>query len=278
MVAGWTAVALTVVVVAGGRAGDDQGHREAVSMRAVAPEDTSVTPNPVLDGLADGAVLDVTVTDGVAGAGGVVRQCVRTTDGVAGCLNDFPVQFGEGGDARFLYELIDTGRCGATASCVLVVDDVGVTRRAVAHIVFGAPAPPAPDVAIATQRLVEAGDEVVVTIGGLTPGVNVQVGYCGPDCGRFTDVVADADGRATTTVVVGTDCERCGIAVIGGPHDSLVPVPFAPPPQPRYDGRRLATGLLVAAALLLAAWRIVIGVDWSPPSEAATPDMDAVEL
>jgi len=26
------------------------------------------------------------------------------------------------------------------------------------------------------------------------------------------------------------------------------------------------------------AWRIVVTVDWSPPSEAATPDLDTAEL
>ncbi|MBA3983423.1 MAG: hypothetical protein H0X61_07775 [Acidimicrobiia bacterium] len=55
-------------------------------------------------------------------------------------------------------------------------------------------------------------------------------------------------------------------------------MPFAPPPQPGYDASRLTVGLLVGAALLVAAWRIVAAVDWSPPSEAATPDLDAAEL
>ena len=79
-------------------------------------------------------------------------------------------------------------------------------------------------------------------------------------------------------MVVGAPCDRCGIAVIGSAHDTLTPVPFAPPPRPDYDDRRLTLGLLVAAALLVAAWRIVATIDWRPPSEADTPDLDAVEL
>ena len=103
-------------------------------------------------------------------------------------------------------------------------------------------------------------------------------GTASPECGRFTRAVADPQGRATTSVVIGPDCERCGIAVIGGSQASLTGVEFAPSPQPGYETRRLTIGLLVAAALLVVAWRIVASVDWRPPSEAATPDLDAVEL
>jgi hypothetical protein len=66
--------------------------------------------------------------------------------------------------------------------------------------------------------------------------------------------------------------------VIGSTHDTLTPVPFAPPPRPDYDERRLTLGLLLAAALLATAWRIVAAIDWRPPSEADTPDLDAAQL
>jgi hypothetical protein len=55
-------------------------------------------------------------------------------------------------------------------------------------------------------------------------------------------------------------------------------VSFAPLLTPGYDARRLAIGLVVAAVLLAAAWRIVAAVDWRPPSEADTPDLDMAEL
>ncbi|MDQ3738004.1 MAG: hypothetical protein M3337_02405 [Actinomycetota bacterium] len=273
------AMALLAVLGTGSQPGDDEGDLDdVVKLRAVLIEDTGITPSPVLDHLDDGDVLDVTVTDGVPGGRGTVRQCVRTTSGMASCVNDFPVQFGERGDARFQYQLVDTGRCGPARSCVLVVDDAGRTRRAVAHTVFGAPAPPPPVVTVTPGRLFEEGDEVQVVIGALTPGTTVQVGYCEPGCGNFTRVGADPLGLATTSVTIGANCERCGIAVIGGVHDSLTAMPFAPPPQPGYDTSRLTMGLLIAAALLITAWRIVATVDWRPPSEAATPDLDAVEL
>ncbi len=275
------AMALLAILGAASRAGDDGAGGDlddTVQMRAVVFEDTGLTPNPVLDHLVDGDVLDVAVTDGVADARGIVHQCVRTIDGVANCFNAFPVQFGDGGDARFQFQLLDNGRCGPAGACVLVVDDAARTRRAMAHTVFGAPALPAPVVTITPARLVDEGDEVQVAIRQLTPGTAVQVGYCGPGCDHLTRVVADPLGQATAKVVIGADCLRCGIAVIGGAHDSLTSVPFAPRPQPGYDTGRLTTGLLVAAALLVAAWRVVATVDWRPPSEAATPDMDAAEL
>ncbi len=274
-----SALVLLAVLAGGVRSGGDAGDRDdAVKIGAVALDDTGVTPNPVVDHLVDGDVLDVTVTDGVPGARGTVRQCVRTTGGLTNCVNTFPVQFGDGGDARFQYELVDTARCGPAGSCVLVVDDAARTRRAVAYTVFGAPAPPAPVVAITPARPAEEGDEVRVIITALTPGATVQVGYCTPDCERFNEVVADPLGLATTSLTIGPDCARCGIAVLGGALDSLIAVPFAPPPQPGYDVTRLTVGLLVGMAMIGAAWRIVVTVDWSPPSEAATPDLNTAEL
>ena len=277
MLAARVAVALLSVLGVGGSAGDEGGD-DRVSLQAVALEEAGIAMAPVLDRLADGDVLDVTVTDGVADTRGTVRQCVRTLGGATGCVNAFPVQFGDRGDARFQYRLVDTGRCGPAGSCVLVVDDADGTRRALAHTVFGAPAPPAPVVTISPAGPFEQGAEVRVDIDTLAPGARIQVGYCDPECGLFTRVVADPQGRVTTSVVIGPDCERCGIAVIGGSHASLTAVPFAPSRQPGYETRRLTIGLLVAAALLVAAWRIVATVDWRPPSEAATPELDAVEL
>ena len=78
--------------------------------------------------------------------------------------------------------------------------------------------------------------------------------------------------------MVGSPCDGCGVAVIAGAYDTLTPVAIAPPPLPGYDARRLAIGLAVAAALLATAWRIIAAIDWRPPSEADTPDLDMAEL
>ena len=279
------AVQATLAVLAAlgglGRAGDDDsdgGGDVVVEMVAVEREAQTVVPTPVLDQLAAGDVLDVSVVDGTDGANGAVRQCVRTLGGVTGCTNRYPVQFDDRGHARFQYQLTDPGDCGPGGSCVLVVDDRDGERRALAVLVFGAQAPPPPTVTISPAELVEEGDQVRVDITGLQPESAVRIGYCDPECTRSTRIMADMTGRASTTVVVGAPCDRCGVAVIGSTHDTLTPVPFAPPERPDYDERRLTLGLLLAAALLATAWRIVAAIDWRPPSEADTPDLDAAQL
>ena len=272
---------LAVLAALAGLAGasDDDGRGAAVvETVAVARDDHSVVPTPVLDRLMGGDVLDVSVIDGTDGANGAVRQCTRTLGGVTGCTNRYPVQFDDRGHARFQYELTDPGDCGPGGSCVLVVDDLDGQRQALAVLVFGAPAPPPPAVTISPAELVEEGDRVGVDIAGLQPYSIVRIGYCNPECASATLVVADSRGHANSTVVVGAPCGTCGIAVIGSAHDTLAPVPFAPALQPSYHPRRLAIGLLLAAALLAAAWRISAAIDWRPPSEADTPDLDAAEL
>lgn len=272
---------LAVLAALGGSslAGDDEGGGDVtVHLAAMARDEQSVVPTPVLDRLTGGDVLDISLVDGPAGAKGMVRQCVRAFRGTTGCTNRYPVQFGDRGDARFQYQLTDPGDCGPGGSCVLVVDDLDGERRALAVLVFGGPAPPPPVVTISPTELIEEGDEVRVDIAGLQPDSAVQVGYCEPECTTPTRVVANALGQATSTVIVGAPCGRCGVAVIGSGHDTLTAVPFVPPPRADYDARRLTLGLIVAAGLLVAAWRIVATIDWRPPSEADTPDLDLTEL
>jgi hypothetical protein len=106
----------------------------------------------------------------------------------------------------------------------------------------------------------------------------VRTGYCDPDCTAAHRILADSSGRASSSVVVGAPCDECGVVVIAGAYDTRTPLSFAPIQQPGYDTRRLAIGLGVAAVLLATAWRIITAVDWRPPSEAETPDLDAAEI
>ena len=263
-----------------GTGGDsDRDNSVAVEIVAVTPDERRAVLSPVLDHLAGGDVLDVSVIDGTEGAEGSVRQCVRAVGGVRECRNNYPVQFDDRGRARFQYQLIDPGGCGPEGSCVLVVDDRDGQRQASAVLIFGAPAPPAPTVKVASTEPVEEGDRVRVDVTGLPPDAVVRVSYCNPECTTSNRIVADNSGRASSTVVVvGSPCDGCGVAVTAGAYDTLTPVAIATPPLPGYDARRLAIGLAVAAALLATAWRIVAAIDWRPPSEADTPDLDMAEL
>jgi hypothetical protein len=274
---------LLVVVAAVGSftAGDggdgDDGDR-AVRLSAIEAADEGSLLAPIVDRLIDGDVLDVAVSDGEPDARGHVRQCRRKPYGFTGCTNLYPVQFGDRGDARFQYRLVDPGRCAAADACVLVVDDDDGVRRAVARLVFNDEAPPPPTVSITTPGPVVQGDEVRVDVVGAPPAADVQVAYCRPRCAASTRVVADADGNASVAIKVGAPCAQCRIAVIAGVHETSVDVPFAAAPRPRYDPRRIAVAAAVAFALLIIAARIWRTTDWAPPSEAATPELDAVEL
>lgn len=257
---------------------NDRDDPVAVELVAVTPEDQGAGASPVLDVLDDGVVLDVSVIDGVEGAQGSVRQCDRTLRGFSACTNRYPVSFDDRGRARFQYQLEDPGNCGPDGSCALVVDDRDGQRQASAVLIFGAPAPPPPTIEITPTELLEEGDRVRVDITGLPPNAVVRVGYCNPECAAATRIVADSSGRVSSTVVAGAPCDECGIAVIAGPHETLTHLSFAPQPMPGYNVRRLAIGLVVAAALLAMAWRVVTVVDWRPPSEADAPDLDMAEL
>lgn len=54
---------------------------------------------------------------------------------------------------------------------------------------------------------------------------------------------------------------------------TLLALEFTAPPPPVWRPDRLIAGLSVAAALIALAPRIVVTVDWRPPSEAETPEL-----
>jgi hypothetical protein len=122
------------------------------------------------------------------------------------------------------------------------------------------------------------GDEVRIDVVGAPPAASVQVAYCDPRCAAPTRVEADADGNASVAIKVGAPCAECRIAVIAGVHETSVDVPFAAALRPRYDPRRIAVCAAVALALLIIAGRVWRSTDWAPPSEAATPELDAIDL
>ena len=203
-----------------------------------------------------------------------MRQCTVTVTGFERCGNRFPVQFGAEGQATFQYQLVDPGGCDGGAACAVVVGDRAGERLAYAFTVFGGPAPPPPAVALTPPGPYEPGDDVRVEVSSLVPGARVRAAFCATTCGPSTTSTADGAGTAAVGVSVGERCGGCGIVVVAGASSALVPVSFVPPPSADYDLARVVAGLLAAALFLLLARRIVVSVDWRPPSEAQIPDVD----
>jgi hypothetical protein len=256
--------AALLAVLAWSVPGDDAP--DAVRLQA-RPSDEHLAPAETVDRLSDGDVLVVRATDGAAGARGYVYQCRLTVDGFSGCTNRFPVQFGDDGTATFQYQLVDLGGCGAAGSCVVRVSDDDHALSAHAFTVFGGPAL-SPEVALTPAGPYRPGDRVTVTVTDLAPGTEIRTAFCAAECSHSTRVVADAGGTAESTVTIGARCDDCGVAVVGGAGGRLVETPFTNPPGPDYDLTRLLAGLTAAALLLFVAWRLVVTVDWRPPSEA----------
>jgi hypothetical protein len=260
-----------VAVLAWSVPGDDE--QEAVRLQA-RPRDQHLVTAPIVEGLSDSDVVVVRVTGGAAGARGNVFQCRLTVDAFSGCTNRFPVLFDDNGTATFQYQVLDQGGCGATGACVVWVSDGDHDLSAHAFTVFDEPAPPPPTVTLTPAGPYRPGDRVTVSVTGVAPATEIRAAFCAAECSDATTVVADASGTAETMVVIGAKCDDCGVAVVGAASSQVVPTPFTSPPGPEYDELRLLAGLAAAALLLLIAWRLVVTVDWSPPSEAETPELD----
>ncbi len=211
-----------------------------------------------------------------------VRQCRRTVDGFPGCWNHFPVEVGGNGGATFQYQLFDEGnnRCGPDDACaVLVGPNAG--DLAFAYTVFGAGAPDPARLRIEPVGPYEEGVRVEVTASDLPAGSSAGIGLCARTCARTRPVRADEDGIARVTVTMRPRCDGqpCVVALIGtGARDAILPVRFAPAPVPEHDARRIGLALSGAGGALLLAWFLARRTDWEPPSEAATPALDAAEL
>ena len=263
------AAVTAMVVLLGGVPAADEDDQQSVVLRA-GPSDQLI--EQTIDRLQDGDVLKVLVTDGEPGARGTVRQCALTATGLGSCRNHFPILFDDEGQATFQYQLDDNGACGADATCVATAGTID--DRGTAFTVFGADAPPAPAVTRAPAGLLRPGDEVRVDVSGLQPGAPVQAAFCAAACGPAERAAAGERGTASLEVTVGEPCRLCAVVVVGGASSTRLPVRFAEPPSARYDAWRLVAGLGAAAVFLLLAWRLVVTVDWRPPSEAATPEME----
>ncbi|MGH9151472.1 MAG: hypothetical protein ACRD03_03490, partial [Acidimicrobiales bacterium] len=260
-------------------------------------------PGRVVDGLAPATVLRLTAVGFRPDTSGDVSQCTGAGRR-GGCRGRFPVRFDGAGTARFQYLVSSAGLpdgCDPGRECLLVVRGDG-SSSALVPLVFGARVPPAGSVTISPGGKLDSGQAVRVSVAGMRPGERLRAVQCarpalpvaercGPP-GPAAPLVVGDDGQGSATLaVVGGDvaagrysCRRgadCAVAVVGDRglvRAPVVPIAFSTGPGARYDGGRLAAGLLAAAALLgLATW-LVRTTDWSAPTEASTPAMDAAEL
>jgi hypothetical protein len=263
---------------------------------------------PTVDALRPGTVLQLRVTGFGPFASARAMQCV-TADEVS-CGNAIPVQLDEDGAAEIQYLVTDeftpaarSGRCRAHAArCTVVVEEVDGDDRAERGTTFHDEEPPPGVIRVAPRTGLVDGRTVTVEVEGFPPGADVQAMLCaapaatGPQrCGApgpTSPLRVGPEGRGRTQLEVRSGpvgdervhCGRrgpgCGISVASPDvfaRAPVVPIAFAGPPGPTYDAWRLGAGLTTAALLAGAAGWFVRRTDWSPPGEAAAPEIDDAE-
>lgn len=272
-------------------------------------EDKFPTSYDAIDTLEAGTVLRVRVVGFDSFAEGVAAQCVTRARGFD-CGNAFPVQFDGDGKAFFQYQLRDdfiaqttpSRRCRAGAArCILAVRDVANDTTAVVDTVFHDAVPPPGTIRVHPSSGIIEGQSVTVTVTGYPAGAHVSAMLCvAPDAtgsqrcgapGPSAPLIVGPDGRGTTELVIEqgpvgsqhASCGRdatCGISVASDDvfaRAPVVPISFAGPVGAEYDRNRLVLGVGLALLLLgLATW-LIRRTDWSPPDEAAAPEIDEAE-
>ncbi len=225
------------------------------------------------------------------------------------CGNDVTVQLSEAGTASFLFlvteELAPWSQASVcritTAPCALVIEVADGRVRGELPLLFHDAVPPAGRLRVTPARQLEDGTRVEVQLDGFTPGTGARLVLCGgrdqgsPQvCGRpgfDMPVSIDQHGSASLTAMIhagdvgtsGVPCGRgdgCSLTVISDEafvRAEPVTLSFRAPPGASYDDRRLAAGLALAVALLLAGLFLLRGTDWSPLGEEAAPEIDEAE-
>jgi len=263
---------------------------------------------PTVDELPPQAVLRVRVFGFEPFAAGNARQCVLA--GGQRCANSIPVQFDADGYADFSYLvsgsfLADSGPaggCGATGPrCLVVIHDPVSGTEVRLDTVFGAVAPPPAQLAVTPSRGLTDGQVVRVEVSGLPAAGDAVAMLCAPPdvdgerrCGPpgpASPMLIGPDGHGSTNLTVrsgpvGVDRAPCGpqdpcaVSVVAdgvAARISVARITFAPPAGAGYDSGRLAAGIGIAIGLLAVAVWLVAATDWSPPGEAATPDLDGAQ-
>ena len=303
------AIACGAIVLAGmvGGASVAAAPSETAVVKLEPPvDDRFATTYPAVGGLEDGSVLRLQLSGFAPGTTGVIHQCVYSAGEIGDCANPFPVNIDDDGRAQAQYQVgsrfaAGTSACaGHVRPCVVVVDDPD-GNRAVATTVFGDALPPPAEITVTPAHGLQAGDEVEVRVAGYPPGERVYAVQCsppGPWGGQHCDAPGDRagmtigpDGSGSAVVIVtdgrlGRDGEpclqaRCGISVASDDvwaRAAVAPLSFRGTGPASYDLGRVAGAVTVCVGLLIVAFWLWRRTDWSRPTEAATPEMDAAPL
>ena len=285
------AVALAAAGAAGGAGGAGAAGAvgaadAAVAVRLVAQDPAAPPlPTPAIGDLADGTVLRLRLSGFAPDTTGSIRQCAYAGGGFQPCRNSYPVRFDAQGWADAQYQLqadvleASSDCRGAVNPCVVLVEDpAGHSARVIT--VFSAPVPPAATVTVEPSGELRPGQEVVVSARGLPNGARVYVVACdgAGDCRRASaPVVVRGDGTARLTAEA---AHSTFLGVGSDDVDGRAPMVAVSVREvgPPYRLGRTGWALAVAVVLFaLAAW-LWSRTDWSGPSEAATPEMDAARL
>lgn len=257
-----------------------------------------------VDRLEPQSIVQVRAAGFMAFERGFVQECVAELGHLTTCTGRFPVQFGEDGGADFQYQIPSSSAPGGCrygqATCTLEVRGTKSTKRGEVQIVVGEAR--AGKILVSSLDGVRDGQALTVSVSGFpanTPATAMlcalvggyDVRHCGIGPGTAALAVgADGSGRANLvadTGAIGADSVQCGprnacgVLVVtqeGFVAAPAVPLHFSLGPGASYNGSRLAVGLSLGGLLVVVAIILVWRTDWTKPTEAATPEVDAADL
>lgn len=187
----------------------------------------------------------------------------------------------------------------ARATCTLEMVGAASGRRAEAQTVVGETRQG--QIRVTPRSGLRDGEAVAVAVTGFPAGSSATALLCAPlggydvrhcDPRATSEFHVGADGSGATELKVrtgrlgtaGARCgprDDCGVQVVtsaGFVAAPVVPLQFSLGPGASYNRTRLAVGFGVGGLLLLLAIVLVRRTDWTKPTEAATPEVDAADL
>lgn len=251
-------------------------------------------------GLTPGAAVRVRAQGFDGFERGRIEQCVTEAGRLPACGEGFPVQFDEHGGADFQLTVSNDfapGGCRrGQPACWLRLTGLGSGREATQQTVFVDPFVPGGVVVTPSLGLVD-GETVDVSVTGLPAGAAATAVFCGPP-GQYdvrgcsspsteSNFVIDAGGAGRTSLPVSAGRGLCGArracavtVIVGNGYVAAAPVPvrFSHGPGVVYRADRIVPGVAIALVLVAVALGLAAKTDWTKPTEAATPALDAADL